>query len=272
VKNKRLVYTAVQIFLTAVVFAMTVTVHAQDDMSVAVRKIIADSQSETGDIVSLTTQNELVRSQASFDPNMYGVVAETATIIYHPTEEGTPITRQGTAIVNVTTLTGDILPGDIITSSQIPGKGQKTAVAEGWILGRALTGFSQGQGVQITFEGRTLSVGQIEVDLRIGPAAQGAAGNISRLVDQLGSVLLQNVETPSGTNDFLRYIVAALVAIAVIGIGFGSFGRNITRGIEAIGRNPLAKRQIQAMIALNIFLIGIISLLGIILALAIIRS
>lgn len=259
------------IIFSLILFALSSVVLAQEDMSIGVRKVVSDTQALTGDIVSLTTENKLVRTSIAFDRTIYGIVAETATMLYNPTEEGSPIVRSGTATVNVTTLTGDIVPGDLITSSTVPGKGQKTAVAEGWVIGTALTGFREGQGQQVTLDGRNISQGTIQVDLNIGPASAGAAGNVSRLVDQLGGVLLKNVDTPTNTNFFLRYLVAALIAIAIIAIGFGSFGRNVTRGIEAIGRNPLAKRQIQAMIGLNILLIGIISIAGIVLALAIIR-
>jgi hypothetical protein len=243
----------------------------QEDISFAVAKIIADPEVVDGDIVSINLEGEIVRANNSFDPLMYGIVTDTGTIVYYPTEEGTPILRGGIATVNATTLTGDIEPGDYVTSSPIAGKAQKTNVQDGWIVGIALTGLTEGDGQAITFEERQLTQGTIQVSLVLGPAIEGTAGDVSRLVDQIGSVLLANVQTPSGTNSFFRFLLAALIAIAAIAIGFGSFGRNITRGIEAIGRNPLAKRQIQAMIILNIFLIALISLAGIILALAIVR-
>lgn len=243
----------------------------QDDISFAVTKVISDPQAITGDIVSITTKGEIVLTTTSFDPLMYGIVADTATIIYHPHEEGTPIVRTGIATVNATTLTGNISPGDYITSSPIAGKAQKTNLRDGWVVGIALTALDQNASQKTTFEEKEVSVGTVQVSLVMGPAIEGSAGNVSRIVDQIGQLALSNVQTPSGTSSFFRFILAALIAIAAIAIGFGSFGRNITRGIEAIGRNPLAKRQIQAMIVLNIFLIAVISLAGIILALAIIR-
>jgi len=43
----------------------------------------------------------------------------------------------------------------------------------------------------------------------------------------------------------------------------------VTKGIESIGRNPLAKTTIQTMIIINVVLIGLVSLGGIILSLTI---
>jgi len=258
-------------FLTLLFFASPTWAQLQEDISFAVTKIISDPEAVTGDIVSINTEGNIVRSSLSFDPLMYGIVTDTATIVYHPTEEGTPILRGGIATVNATTLTGEIAPGDYITSSPIVGKAQKTNVRDGWVVGIALTKLAEGDGEQTTFEERQISQGPIQVSLVLGPAIEGTAGDVSRIVDQVGQLLLANVQTPTGTNSFFRFLLAALIAIAAIAIGFGSFGRNITRGIEAIGRNPLAKRQIQAMIILNIFLIALISLAGIILALAIVR-
>ena len=68
----------------------------------------------------------------------------------------------------------------------------------------------------------------------------------------------------------IRYVLAALVAIITITINFRTFGRNITKGIESIGRNPLAKGAIQSMIILNIIMITIVSVSGILLSLVII--
>lgn len=243
----------------------------QDDISFAVAKIITDPEAVAGDVVAINTKGEIVRTTTSFDPLMYGVVSDTGTIVYYPTEEGTPIIRNGIAIVNATTLTGNISPGDYVTSSPIAGKVQKTNLRDGWVVGVALTGLTEDQGEKITFEDKQVSLATIQVSLILGPAIEGSAGDLSRIIDEFGQLALANVQTPSGTNSFFRFLLAALIAIAAIAIGFGSFGRNITRGIEAIGRNPLAKRQIQAMIILNIFLIALISLAGIILALAIIR-
>lgn len=245
---------------------------AQEEPSFAVAKTIDDPDAVAGDIISFNPEAGFKRSAVSFDRYLYGVIGQTATVIYYPIEEGVPIIRSGQTTVNVTTLTGEINPGDYITSSVIPGKGQKTLIREGTLLGVALTGLKEGEGTQITFEERQLSQGSIEVLLQIGSASEGSAGNVSRLVDQLGVNLLKNIDTPTGTSSFFRFLLATLVAVGAIAIGFGSFGRNVTRGIEAIGRNPLAKGQIQAMIFLNVFLIALISLAGIILALAIIRS
>ena len=241
------------------------------NMTYAVTVSVQDPDAVPGDIVSLQEDHTLKRTSRSFDNLMYGILTDTATIIYHPTDQGLPVVTFGEIPVNVTTFTGDIQPGDLLTSSPIPGKAMKTTNASGWIIGTALEGFSEGQGTQIDFQGRKISSGQVAANIKIGPGSEANAGLVAKLVDQLGTLLFKNIETPDRAERFFRYLLAALVALAAIAIGFGAFGKNITRGIEAIGRNPLAKVQIQAMIILNIFLIAFISIAGVVLALAIIR-
>jgi len=45
-------------------------------------------------------------------------------------------------------------------------------------------------------------------------------------------------------------------------IGFVYFGRVTTRGVEALGRNPLASRTIQLNLALNLAFMIVIILVG----------
>ena len=59
----------------------------------------------------------------------------------------------------------------------------------------------------------------------------------------------------------LRYIFAFLILAASVIIGFMYFGKVAKSGVEALGRNPLAARRIQAAVFLELLLtLGIISL------------
>ena len=83
------------------------------------------------------------------------------------------------------------------------------------------------------------------------------------------SSFLSNIATSRQAEKIFRYFLAASVAIISILVSLFFFGKNVTKGIEMIGRNPLAKVPIQSMILVNVLIIAVIALGGIILSLII---
>ncbi|PJC30549.1 hypothetical protein CO050_06025, partial [Candidatus Roizmanbacteria bacterium CG_4_9_14_0_2_um_filter_38_17] len=77
-----------------------------------------------------------------------------------------------------------------------------------------------------------------------------------------------NVDQAEGSALVIRYILGFLIVLTSLITTFTTMGRNITKGIESIGRNPLAKVQIQTMIVLNVVLIAIINIGAVVMALA----
>lgn len=242
------------------------------NLSVAISIVSKDESIVEGDILGRTEAGGVIRTTTDFDPSMIGVYYSNATIVYHSGNGGIPVAIQGFVPVNVTTLGGNIEPGNYITSSNISGKGKKAAAARGQVLGIATTGLNESNGTPIEFEGAQIQAGTVFVNINIRAGDLESAGLATNIVDQLGLLLLRNVETPERGETFFRFIIAGLVAAVAIIVSFVTFGRNITRGLEAIGRNPLARAQIQAMIVVNILLIAAVSIGAIILSLAIIRS
>lgn len=235
--------------------------HAQETFYVASTFELADPEIKPGDIISRNNEGKLVRSTVNYDTNLFGVVVDTAPVVFRTSGTGKPIARSGDVKTNVTTLGGPIAIGDSIASSTIAGKGQKAGNSSGYILGIALE----------AFDGKEITTGTINVMLAIGPGKLSKSGIVANFTDQIGSLFLKNIQTAENTQQIFRYIVAGIISIAAFFIGFSAFGKNITKGIEAIGRNPLAKQQIQAMIILNVVLIALVAIAGIILSLAIIR-
>jgi F0F1-type ATP synthase membrane subunit c/vacuolar-type H+-ATPase subunit K len=64
----------------------------------------------------------------------------------------------------------------------------------------------------------------------------------------------------------LRYILAAIVVAASFILGFSTFGRSSRKGIEALGRNPLAQGSIKAAMVFNMLLSFGVMLIGLTLA------
>ena len=105
-------------------------------------------------------------------------------------------------------------------------------------------------------------VQRIQVLINIHPATTiaGARGNLIQFIRKGISVpVFQPLES-------LRYLLAVLIVIISFTMGLIYFGRASRTGIEAIGRNPLAKRVIQLTIMLNIVLTLVIILVGLAIA------
>lgn len=227
-----------------------------------------------GDIISYTEQG-VVLSAREYDDKMFGVIETSPLVAYRRQDNtGMPILRNGTAEVNVTTINGPIKKGDFITSSAMPGKGAK-AIASGYTIGVALDNFSETDGESADYDAegsnKQIRIGKINVAIKIEYAELGSARNANRLFDILNGALFRSVQDPERFVNIIRYVAAGLAVLISFLIGFFTLARTIPKGIEALGRNPLAKTTIQFGIILNIvFTVGI-ALVGIVAAIILLR-
>ncbi len=234
-------------------------------------------EAQNGDLVSFSPDKKgLVLSREAYDKRLFAVVATNPQIVYRTGEGTKPLVRDGIANINATTINGDINAGDYVTSSPVPGKAQKATSSTGHILGIAVSELHEGGGEQIEHEGQKVTAGKIRVALAIGPVSpalfllKSSSGAVGAL-DQIGNALMQTFQEPGSGFVIMRYVLAAAVVLLAITISFRNFGRNITRGIDALGRNPLARREIELMIIFNIILIAVASIVSVLFSLAIIR-
>ncbi len=252
-------------------FASSLSVRAADVMSgVASTYTVSDKDAVSGDIICFTDPGTgaLGRCQKEFDDKMFGILVTAPQLVLRNNPDSQPIVREGRVFVNVTTVSGEIQAGDFLTSSPIPGKAQRVGDYLGYIIGRALTDFTAKDGTAIDFGGKSYTSGIVEVGLSIGPLGALPRGTV---FDRLGFSLLKSTQSPAGAGLFLRYVVAGLMLIVVSILSFATFGRNITKGIEAVGRNPLSQGPIQFVIIINTVLIAGVVLGSIILGIIIIR-
>jgi hypothetical protein len=166
-----------------------------------------------------------------------------------PDQNVSYIVTTGQAIVRVTAEGGDIKKGDLITTSDKPGIGQR-ADRNGFVLGNALQDYN-GQ-----------DTGKIMVNI---------SPHFSNTVPDFRTNLLTSLRNAGNAAflspfEALRYLAAALVSILSFVIGFTYFGRVAQKGVEAVGRNPLAGRMIEFSVVLNIVLTAIIILVGLAIA------
>lgn len=245
---------AILILLLACFFLGGVS-FAQSSLSggVAVSTDIDPSKVKDGDIISSTNKG-YVLTKIAYDTAIYGVVSKNPAVALENNLDAnkTYIISSGQASVRVSAAAaGAISKNDLITSSNTPGVGQK-AVGNGYVLGNALENYSN-----------VGTVGTIMVS--INPHFSNASTpnlrtNLLTSLRQAGSApFLSPLEA-------LRYLAAAIVAILSFVIGFTYFGRVAAKGVEAVGRNPLAGRLIEFSVVLNILLTAVIIGVGLLIA------
>lgn len=191
-------------------------------------------------------------SSVAYDQFMLGTVTDNPAItqdISGPTPFY-PVITTGEGYVLVSTINGPIKKGDYITSSTMPGIGQKASVA-GYTVGVANEDYSASN---------PKSVGKISISINI----HYFIGNVqisSKIMDILSLSALATYESPSL---IMKYIIASII----IGLGlifcFILVTRTANKGIDALGRNPLSSFEIHIGIALNIFIAIMILVVGLI--------
>lgn len=213
---------------------------------------------EDGNIV-VVTQDGYFLSKVPYDSQAIGVVSTKPAISLKTTsEKGTyPVVNFGNVTVKVSGTNGNIKRGDAIATSSLPGVGMK-ATQTGYVVGDAL--------LDVTFANKN-DVKTIPMALNIHFYQSDTQANNS-ILDLLSMGRVAGYQQPFRV---LQYIIAGIIVIASFLFGFLIFGKTISTGIEALGRNPLAGRMIQLSIIFNVVLIIIIIMSGITLSYILIR-
>ncbi len=216
---------------------------------IAVYIQVLDKNITEGDIVTLSKKG-YVLTNAPYDPNIFGVVVTDPAIAFESSQPNShPVVSEGKVFMRVSTINGVIKKGDLITSSTIPGVGQK-ATESGFIVATALEDYSAAS---------SKGVGKILVVLSVGHGSVSSEVR-SNLLRTFEFVLKAPYMSPLNV---LRYTFAAIMVIGSFLIAVGYFGRISSLGIEALGRNPLASRIILFSIVLHVILAFTIIAVGI---------
>ena len=248
----RVVLLTISFFFLAFLFGKTSYSQELTNDTIARNLVVNDKDAASGDILS-KSDSSLERSKIAYDKNMFGVVVASPSASLNKTGDNTKaVVSNGEVKVKVNNQNGAIKTGDYVTSSNKEGVGQK-ALQNGFVLGKAL-------------EGLNGSEGQISVFVNISyQVLQNAS-----IIDRLFNLFSKKFEDPNNFPLLLRYIFAILLALISFVFGFLSFVRALRKGVEAIGRNPLAKVPIQAAMIANLIGIVIITVAGLGLALLVI--
>ncbi len=258
--------------LYAIHYTLYITpVHAQQPQGIEVTSIyeIAEPEATEGDILKATDKG-LVRTTIGFDNKVFGIIQNSPLLVYRTETKGKPVVRSGIAEVNVTTLNGPIKYGDYITSSSIAGKGQKAAES-GYTVGMALGAFTGEGAPQVDGPKGKVGSGKIPIAVRIEYTELSNPRFAGRLFGFVGTALLENVSDTKQIGNVVRFVTAGLVLLLSFTFGFLTLSRSISKSIEALGRNPLARSAILLSIIINIVLLIVTGVIGIVASILIIR-
>ena len=263
--------------LNLAVFTLPSEAYAQfGETSIARTQLITGGVAESGDLVSFDRSTQTFRlAQVISDSNLFGVVVTNPTILLRTSTESVPLVSSGEVYVQVTTANGPISAGDYITSSSIPGKGQKAGPSTSVVLGIALDSFpALSNATPSVVSTTTVDGGSIRVLLAIGPKLLDSGGdgeliavNAAGENEQTSSLDMFGVSTSLAT--LIKYLLATIVVVGSVYVAFRNFGSNMRDSIISVGRNPLAKASIQSMVMLNTVLIVLVSVAGLFIGLMI---
>ncbi len=190
-----------------------------------------------------------------YDSGIFGVITDNPQVSFQDKRitGARPVVTWGRTAVLVSTENGDIQKGDLVTSSSVPGVGQKADRVGGYVLGVALENYT---GKPKTEIGKIM----LYMNIRVGALESTLKTN---LLEALRLGIASPILTPLVS---LRYLLAMLIILISFALGFIFFGRTTSRGVEALGRNPLAARIIALSMAFNLFLTVVVILAGLALA------
>ena len=240
---------SVGIFLVLVVLP----VRAQESSLGAATAIVPNDKVKDGDIITSTKEGYKLARQA-YDPLLFGVISMNPAVYLddQSLKGAVPVVTLGRVYVRVSTANGPISKGDFITSSSMPGIGQKVT-DNGYVLGTSEEEYTEKDPNKI---GKVLVI--------LNPHFAQVSTNLTKNVFSAFRLGLSAAFlTPIGA---LRYVVAGFVALLSFYLGFRYFGNASRSGVEAIGRNPLASKIILLSVVMNVTITLSIMFFGVALA------
>ncbi len=239
-------------FVLMAIYILVSPPFAQAAASIATYFTIDHPNVLDGYIVA-SIDDKFVITNEAYQPNMIGIVNKSPAIEirFGNTPDSYPVSTSGQGVVMVSLANGDIQKGDYITSSPIEGVGMKATVP-GPIIGVALEDAISDDESTIT---------KIQVNLQ-------KDYNVEPYLSLSG---FSSSPFASNSTNVTKYIMGGGILILTLVFSFMYFGRLSMKGVEALGRNPLASKKIHVGIILNVTLAIAICIIGFITAIYIIR-
>lgn len=189
-------------------------------------------------------------SNVPADSRQVGVITKTPAITLRRSlsSDVFDVYDSGTSFVKASNSNGKISVGDYVTSSSQLGVAVRSTNPE-FVVGVALEDFDSSEGLL-----------KIEINPTfILPNANTGLNLIALLRSSAQSISL----TPLNS---LRYILAAVIGAVSFIFGFTIFSKITGSGIQALGRNPLARRTIELNLAIEFILNIALIVFGLVIA------
>jgi len=245
----RIIYRGLLIIIT-IIFLIKIDVNGQNtdiSLSLIVQNVPSGPVSglvvvESGGIYTLSSTRS--------DTKVVGVITETPSMTLRKSNNPQSyfVNNSGVGLVRASNKSGKISKGDGLATSDVIGTVVKASPGE-YTLGVALEDFDTEQGL-------------LKLDIRPG---------YIQSTDSVNRSLLSIVR--SGTQSLylspinsLRYVLAAIIGIASFLFGFSIFSKISGSGIQALGRNPLARKSIEFNIIIEFILNIAIIVFGLVIA------
>ena len=211
--------------VTAQTNAISITVEVSD---------VPQGSEPNGLIVTIDKGTYKLSSKKA-DPNLIGVITNNPSITLRKSTNPNvyDINNTGVTLVRASNSSGKITKGDYVTSSDKLGIAVRSVDSE-YVLGTALEDFDSADGL-----------------MRITVEPHYVLFNVSTGTNLLNVVRSSSQSAFLAPVDSLRYLLAAIVAIASFLFGFSIFGKITGSGIQALARNPLARSSIQINIIIE---------------------
>lgn len=187
-------------------------------------------------------------SAVSYDSDFSGVVTTSPSVVFEAenrAENSYPITTEGTVLVYVLNINGEIKAGDLITTSEVPGIGMKSD-RSGFVIGIAQEDAPTSNNPNEAFP--------IKASLNVRYVSETKNTQTSFL----DIYNLSAIATYQDPILVVKYLVASFTMILTLIAAFWYFSRVSQKGIEALGRNPLAASSIRFNVAVNLLVTIII--------------
>lgn len=227
-------------------------VYGQVTNSIAKTVIINDipEGTDVNGLIVVLDQGTYKISAAKADPNQIGVITLNPSITLRRSIDPNSydVNVSGVAQVKASNVNGRITKGNYVTSSTTYGTAILSNESE-FVIGVALEDFDSESGLL-----------RVEIDPRYNLINASTGSNLINVIrNSSSSFFLAPV-------DSLRYFLASVVAIASFLFGFSIFGKITGSGIQALSRNPLARKSIQINIIIEFILNIAIIVFGIVIA------
>jgi len=242
------------ILLVILLIIIQQPINAQIDSSGMAVSVTVKEEVEAGDLLC-SYSDGYKKCMGERDSAMMGVVVDKPALAIESEGDSDValVQSSGNVLVKATAKAGNITEGSLVSSSNTPGVVQ-LAIDNGYSLGTALNTYEPANADEI---------GKVLVSLNIHYSTAVSHGEGVNLLEEIRQAFLAPTLAPLAS---LRYLLAFLIAIISFVLGFVYFGRVVKVSIEAIGRNPLARRMIQVTMLFNILITIAIVIAGLLIA------